>query len=165
MSAIEVESIRGEIDAVEAERLANASSPTFVSGKTRPIFYPYYWLSFRETVETFVGASSIRISCLVDGRRGLTATSDAFEIELRGAGARDVLPCAIAEEEAMERGRRFVRHAPRARLRALVASRREELGRGLVYKPFWVVSGVSERVPSSVLVDGVTGDCCRMSRE
>lgn len=154
--SVELRSIRGEVDAAEAARLSIGSRPGIERGVARPLFYPYYWFLFRETIDTFFGASSVRVSCLVDGRTGLGATSDPFDVELRRAAAGDVLACAIKEEQALEYGRRLMFHAPRARRRALVTARRELLERCLVYKPFWVVSSGREEAPWSV-VDGVTG--------
>ncbi len=156
MSAVEVTSILGGVDAAEAGKISAAASKGLAGGTARPLFYPYHWFSFRETTETPFGASSIRISCLVDGRTGLGATSDPFDVELRRVAVRDVLSCTIEEADALEQAKRFVRHAPKARRRAFVGARRELVESGLVYKPFWVVSTGSERAPLSVVVDGVT---------
>lgn len=161
--SVDLRAIRGEVDASEAARLSIDSGSGTERGVARPLFYPYYWFLFRETVETFFGSSSIRISCLVDGRTGLGATSDPFDVELRRVGGGDVLACAIEEGEALEVGRRLVRLAPRARRRALVIARRELLDRCLVYKPYWVVSSRREEAPWS-LVDGVTGARWYMNR-
>jgi hypothetical protein len=165
VSALDIKIIRGCVDASEAAGISIASSAGIEAPPPRPIFYPYYWFLFRETVETLLGASSIRISCLVDGRTGLSATSDPFEIELRRVGGGDVLDYSVPEDDALERARRFVRHSPRAaRRRALASSRREEVDRSLVYKPFWVVRSGADAPASSLLVDGVTGASCWMNR-
>jgi hypothetical protein len=156
MSAIEVKTILGGVNAAEAGKISAAASEGLSKGIARPLFYPYYWFSFRETTQTILGASSIRISCLVDGRTGVGATSDPFDVELRRVAARDVLSSAIKEPDALKQASRLVRHAPKARRRALVGARRELVERCLVYKPFWVVSTGPERA-LSVVVDAVTG--------
>jgi hypothetical protein len=95
----------------------------------------------------------VRISCLVDGRTGLGATSDAFDTVITQVSERDVLPCVTDEGRAFELGRRLAQQAPGARRRALTSPRRELLERGLLYKPFWVVRAGR----TTILVDGITG--------
>jgi hypothetical protein len=145
--------IRGPIGERDATRIARPAAGWSSPLTARRLHYPYYWFTFRSTASTILGPSRMRVACLVDGRTGLFATSDPFDIVTRSVPREDVLDHALGEAEADAVARRGVPHAIQARRRSLVAEHRELLDCRLVYKPFWVVTGETARV----LVDGVTG--------
>jgi hypothetical protein len=143
--------IRAAVGPEEAARIAARAAPGL--RHARQLYYPYHWFLFRSVTRTLLGSSSTRLSCLVDARTGLFATSDPFEVVTCSAPEQDVLDCALAEPDAEAVARRQAPRVVRSRRRSLVGERVELCERGLVHRPFWVVS--TER--AGLLVDGVTG--------
>jgi hypothetical protein len=145
--------IRGELGREEAASIARRAWPEVARSRLRRLYYPYHWFLFRSVARSFLGAGSTRISCLVDARNGLFATSDPFEVVSCSVEEKDVLDCALAESDAEALARQKAPRVVRPRRRSLSAARLELCEHRLVHRPLWVVT--TER--AGLLVDGVTG--------
>jgi hypothetical protein len=145
--------IRGAIEESDATRIARQVTGWSAPPTPRRLHYPYYWFLFRSTASTMLGRSTSRVSCLVDGRTGLFATTDPFDTVMCPVPRDDVLDHVLGEAEAAVVAKRSLPHAILARRRSLVADSTQLLDRRLVYKPFWLQTAEN----ASVLVDGATG--------
>ncbi len=154
----DVVAIAGCLTSAQAEGVVASTSGEWTSRAGRKIYYPYFWFYLRYATRTLLGQSSVRLSCLVDTRTGLTSTADPFELERVDAKAGAVMEPRLAEDEALRIAYRYAASMVRNRRKALVVPEVTVLERCLVYKPFWIVDG-TKRCKSSfrVLVDGVTG--------
>ena len=142
--------------------IARAETPLVIRGYRR-IFYPYdyYLLGYRAS--TWLGATGMTLSCLVDSRTGTCATADPFRTESVATGDALALARRIGLDSALSRARRYAARAIRQRHKALVFPRVEALESGSVYKPFWVVDCEQENAGSRMLLfDGITGECCSL---
>lgn len=152
-----IRAIRTAIGREEASAILESAAPVS-AGVERRLFYPFHWFLLRCSTRTLLGRSAVRVSCLVDGRTGLCATTDPFElVELRISG-NDVLDTKLPELDGRRVAERYVAYIVRGRRKALVRPELELLDGALVYKPFWVVCCTEGgATPFHVLVDGVTG--------
>jgi len=152
--------VPGLVTAEDAERLVARVAEDFVPRVTGRVFYPYHRFRHRCSARTLFGEAALEVLCLVDGRTGVAATADPFEIvglEVSG----EVIDSVIGREAARRIARRCVDHVVGRRRKALAASRTEILEEGMVHKPFWIVRCTNGSKPSfRVLVDGVTGGIC-----
>lgn len=154
----DVVAIAGCLTSAQAEGVVASASGEWTARAGRKIYYPYFWFHLRYATRTLLGHSSVRLSCLVDTRTGVTSTADPFELERLEANAGVVMKPRLAEDDALRLAHRYSAYAVRNRRKALVVPEVTVLERCLVYKPFWIVDG-KKRCMSSfrVLVDGVTG--------
>ncbi len=154
----DVVAIAGGLTSAQAEGVVASSSSEWTSRARRKIYYPYFWFHLRYATRTLLGTSSVRLSCLVDTRTGLTSTADPFELERVDANAGAVMEPRLAEDEALRIAHRYGAYVVQNQRKALIVPEVTVLERCLVYKPFWIVDG-TQRCQSSfrVLVDGVTG--------
>lgn len=148
--------IRGDVTRQEAESVGCSVFRVLQVEAERELFYPYYWFLFRATWRTLLGPSGGKVSCLVDGRRRVVSTTDAFETELVSAPPASVLGASVLEPEAEARARRAAEKAAGRRQRALASPRFQILDRGLRYKRFWVVRTPGDAGARRLLVDGIT---------
>lgn len=149
----EVSGIPRLVDEAQARAIASLVMDGGIPQNAREVHYPYYWYRLRATAGTLLGESTIDLSCLVDGRTGLLATSDLLTVCRRIVPQDDVLGSIVGEPEAEEAVRRYLPHVLLTGRRWL-HHRNVDLRNGLlVHKPFWVMGGAAE----TILVDGVTG--------
>ena len=150
--------IAGCLTSAQAEGVVASPSGEWTSRAQRKIYYPYFWFHLRYATRTLLGKSSVRLSCLVDTRTGLTSTADPFELERVDANVGAVMEPRLAEDEALRIAHRYGAYVVRNQRKALIVPEVTVLERCLVYKPFWIVDG-ARRCQSSfrVFVDGVTG--------
>lgn len=145
--------MREQVDAAAAlgivESLAGTSSPAF----ERRVYYPYYWFRVNGRTRTLFGRHAISTSCLIDGRNGMGATADPFEVETSLVAADDVLTLRASAADADRAARRVVSHSLGRRFRMLADFGITTRALGLIYKAFWLVR-VDEL---TVLVDSMTG--------
>ena len=154
----DVVAIAGCLTSAQAEGVVASASGEWTPRARRKIYYPYFWFHLRYTTRTLLGNSSVRLSCLVDTRTGLTSTTDPFELERVDVNAGAVLGLRLAEDDALRIAHRYGAHAVLHKRKALVVPDVTVVERGLVHKLFWIVDGRKRRQSSfRVLVDGVTG--------
>lgn len=150
--------IRGGRGPEFAEAVLARAASEWTPRAERRLYYPYYWYLFRYHVRTFLGTSAMPVSCLVDARTGLGATSEPFTRERLDVRDDDVLPPRLGEVEARRIAERYCGYVVGRRRKALVATEVEVIKHAVVHKPFWVVTCARERETAfQMLVDGITG--------
>lgn len=159
-----IETVAGGIGRADVERLLRPAAPDANVRVDRRLYYPYYWVQIRYAATTLFGRSALRVSCFIDARRGVGATTDSFELERVDADARDVLTLRIDEADARGAAERYAGYVVRNRRRALIAPSVDVVSCRIVHKPFWVVT-CSPPVPLRALVDGITGGIHPLSAE
>lgn len=150
--------IRSQLCREEAEQIVASSAPGWSVRFERKLYYPYYWFHFRHSARTLLGTSAVRVSCLVDARTRVGATTDAFDREYIQTDESATVDPAVDEREALRIAERYTRYVIRNQRKALVIPRIEVLEHDLVYKPYWILDcrhDVESRF--RVLVDGVNG--------
>jgi hypothetical protein len=148
-----------------------AGSGTRTTGVAR-LLYPYYWSIVHPSNSTWerpLSRSRARVSCLVDARNAVPASTDPFT----------PLRLSLAEDEALEPrvestrcqavALRYARYVLSRRRRALVRTPLVATTPRLVFKPFWIVDcdrdrGIDRHRHAhgdgdafSLLVDSITG--------
>ncbi len=150
--------IAGDLGREGVERLVRSTAPEGTVRAARKLYYPYFWLQLRSAANTFLGRSAVRLSCFVDSRTRLGATTDPFELEHIDPDERDIVTSRVDEREAHRIAERYTGYVLRNRRRALVAPTIEVLSCQMVHKPFWIVTCSRAQQPSlRVLVDGIIG--------
>ena len=154
-----IAAISGDLGREGVERLVQSTAPGRTVHAERKLYYPYFWLQLRYAAHTFLGRSAVRLSCFVDSRTRVGATTDPFELEHIDPDERDIITPRVDECEAHRIAERYTGYVLRNRRRALVAPTIEVLSCQMVHKPFWIVTSRSRSQQSSlrVLVDGITG--------
>ena len=159
--------IVGDLGKEGVERLVQSTVPEQTVRAERRLYYPYFWLQLRYGAHTFLGKSAVRLSCFVDSRTRIGATTDPFELERIDPNERDIITARVDESEAHRIAERYTGYVLRNRRRAFVAPTIEVLSCQMVHKPFWIVTSRSRAQPPSlrVLVDGITGGLHALSSE
>jgi hypothetical protein len=153
--------INGGISQEGAERLVAAGSEDWTPRVQTKLHYPYHWFLMRYSAKTIFGESALRVSCLIDGRTRIGATTDAFEVEHATVHDDEVIEPRVGEAEACRLAERYTSYVVRNKRKALVTPRVEILDRAVVHKPFWVVRCANGSKPEfRVMVDGATGGMC-----
>ena len=153
-----IATIAGDLGKEGVERLVRSTAPEGTVRAARKLYYPYFWLQLRAVATTYLGRSAVRLSCFVDSRTRLGATTDPFELEHIDPNERDIITPRVDESEAHRIAERYTGYVLRNRRRALVAPTIELLSCRMVHKPFWIVKCSRAHQPSfRVLVDGLTG--------
>lgn len=152
-----IRAIRTTVGAEEAVAILESTAPVSAAVE-RQVFYPFHWFLLRCSTSTVLGTSAVRVSCLVDGRSGLCATADRFDLEGIRASCEDILDTKLGELDGRRIAKRYAAYVVRGKRKAFVRAELEVLEAALIYKPFWVV-GCKEgsTPPFRMLVDGVTG--------
>jgi hypothetical protein len=150
--------IRGGIGREKAESRIASVSRGWTPRAEASLFYPYFWFLFRCSASTLFGETGLKVSCLIDARTKVGATTDAFELEHVGVPAGDVIEPRLDEAEANRLAERYVAYVVRNKRKALVAPKLEVLEHALVFKPFWIVNCTNGSKPEfRLMVDGITG--------
>jgi hypothetical protein len=150
--------IRGGIGREQAESRIASLSRGWTPRAEANVFYPYFWFLFRVSTRTLFGESGLKVSCLIDARTQVGATTDALDLERVGVPAEDVIEPRLHEAEANRFAQRYVAYVVRNKRKALVAPKFEILEHSLVFKPFWIVKCTNGSKPAfRVMVDGITG--------
>jgi len=150
--------VRGGICKDQAEGLIASVSAGWTPCAEANLFYPYFWFLFRCSTRTLFGESGLRVSCLIDARTHVGATTGAFELEHIGVPTDDIIEPRLDESEANRLAQRYVAYVVRNKRKALVAPKFEILEHSLVFKPFWIVKCTSgSKPPFRVMVDGISG--------
>lgn len=162
-----IAAIASDLGQEGVERLVRSAAPAQTVRVERKLYYPYFWLQLRYAAHTFLGSSAVRLSCFVDSRTRIGATTDPFELELIDPNQRDIITPRVDESEAHRIAERYTGYVLRNRRRAFVTPTIEVLSCRMVHKPFWIVTSRSRaRQPSlRVLVDGITGGFHPLSSE
>lgn len=152
-----IRAIVTDVDAAAAERAVRDASPGWAVHIERHLYYPFHWFHLRYSTRTLLGRSRLRVSCLVDARSRVCATSDAFELQTIDPSRADVLEARVDENEALAIAERYGGYVMRSRRRAFIAPEVEPLERALVHKPYWVARCADDDDASArVLIDGLT---------
>lgn len=145
----------------DVERRVEEASPGWRAETEREIYYPYHWFVLRYAASTLFGKSASLVSCVVDARTRIAATTDLFELawmEPDPLAVSTIAEPRVAATDAATIARRYATYVMRNRRKALVAPRVDCLERGLVYKPMSIVRGSRAGEPSfRVLVDRMNG--------
>ncbi len=153
-----IAAIAGDLGKEGVERLVRSTAPERTVRAERVLYYPYFWLQLRFAAHTVLGRSAVRLSCFVDSRTRVGATTDPFELERIDPDERDIITPRVDESEAHRIAERYTVYVIRNRRRAFVAPTLEVLSCQMVHKPFWIVTCSRAQQPSlRVLVDGITG--------
>lgn len=153
-----ITTIRAQVSNEEAEQIVSSAAPGWTTRLERKLYYPYYWFHFRHSTRTLLGTSAVRVWCLVDARRRVGATVDAFEREYLPADTSATLDPMVDEDEAFRIAERYTAYVIRRQRKALATARMEVLEQESVYKPFSIVRCERDgESPFRVLVDSVTG--------
>ena len=150
--------ICGSVGRDRVERLIASVAGGWASRAEACLFYPYFWFLFRFSAKTLFGETGLKVSCLIDARTKVGATADAFELELIGVPAGDVIEPRLDQAEANRLAERYVAYVVRNKRKALATSTLEVLDHALVFKPIWIVNCSNGSDPEfRVMVDGITG--------
>lgn len=153
-----IAAIRARLCGEEAEQIVSSAAPGWTARFERKLYYPYYWFHFRHSARTLLGTSAVRVSCLVDARTRVGATTDAFDREYVHTDASATVDATLDEREALRIAERYTAYVIRNQRKALVVPRIEVLEQEAVHKPFWIVGCRRDgELRFRVLVDGVTG--------
>jgi len=149
---IQISLIRPLLGATDAVGVISSIAGSHAAQIERKIYYPYFWYSADCAARTLFGKKALTINCLVDGRGGLGATADSFEVDEPAVPREAVMLCRTGETQARRSAQRFVTHNL-ARGSKTVGNFEVALeSRGLVYKAFWLVRCEG----AMVMVDSVT---------
>lgn len=117
------------------------------------VYYPYFRFAATCRVPGLFSKRDLGAHCLVDGRRGIGATTVAFETIEEAVSDGEVLGALLSAEAARNAAQRFMTHAISRRTRTIARFGVELSHCGVVYKRFWLVRGGQHRF----VVDSVTG--------
>ena len=146
-----IAAITADLGREGVECLIRSMEPDWAIRAERRLYYPYFWLQLRYAANTSLGRSVLGLSCFVDLRTRVGATTDPFELEHIDPDERDIITPRVDEAEARRIAERYTGYVLRNRRRALVAPTIDVV-------PFWIVTCSRAHQPSfRVLVDGVTG--------
>ncbi len=153
-----ITTIRQNISSEQARLIVDSVSADYSTQVLKKIYYPYHWFFYNCTVKMLFRERSFKASCLVNLRDSEAATSDLFDREDVSADSENVLPCAVAGEEAGKIAQSYIIHTARHKMKSLVIPQMELLEQARVYKPFWLIKCENrKRTSFRVLLDGVTG--------
>ena len=155
-----IRAIRGSVSVEEARVISSRLRRVVPSDSRRLIerklYYPYFWFLLRYSTKAILGTPSLRVSCLIDSRTRLGATTDPFELDSLLVADEDVMPGLLLEGEAFRLAKRYAGHVVKSKRKALLAENCDVLLRLPVYKPFWVIEASEENsVPG--IVDATNG--------
>ena len=111
----DVVAIAGCLTSAQAEGVVASTSGEWTVRTRSKIYYPYFWFHLRYATRTLLGRTSVRLSCLVDTRTGVTSTVDPFELECVEANAGAVMEPRLAEADALRLAHRCSAYAVRNR--------------------------------------------------
>lgn len=149
---IRISLIRPELGAADAVRVVSSIAGSQAARIERKIYYPYFWYSADCAARTLFGKKALSINCLVDGRGGLGATTDSFEVDKPTVPHEAIMGCRTGEAQARRSAQRFVTHNLGRGLKTVGHFDVALESRGLVYKAFWLVRCEG----AMVMVDSVT---------
>ncbi len=153
-----IAAITADLGREGVECLIRSMEPDWAIRAERRLYYPYFWLQLRYAANTSLGRSVLGLSCFVDLRTRVGATTDPFELEHIDPDERDIITPRVDEAEARRIAERYTGYVLRNRRRALVAPTIDVVSCQMVHKPFWIVTCSRAHQPSfRVLVDGITG--------
>jgi hypothetical protein len=122
------------------------------------LHYPYHWFLLRYSAKTMFGESALTVSCLIDGRTSVGATTDPFKVEQLIVAEDEIVDPRVDATEACRLAVRYTSYVVRNKRKALVTPRVDILDRAVVHKPFWIVRCTNGAKPDfRVMVDGITG--------
>ncbi len=154
----EITVVSGALDRDAVFRTLSDASEVLRPRDARELYYPYHWFHFKFRSSTWLGESALRLSCFIDSRTRVGATTDAFETEAVVAGDDALLAPKIDVEEAAPLARRYAGYVLRNRRKAFIDVDSEIIEGALVHKPLWVVDcGGPEPSGLRMLVDGISG--------
>jgi hypothetical protein len=145
--------VRESLEANDALRIVNSIAGTDAASIERKIYYPYFWFTANCSTRTLFGKRTFSANCLVDGRNGLGATTDPFEVEESAVAGRAILATRTTPEMAEKSARRYLSHNLGRGLKMIGNFNIDLESRGPVYKSFWLVQCEG----TLVMVDSTTG--------
>ena len=146
--------IREQLSRENAERIV-ASASGGAACVERTLYYPYLWYGLRYSLVTLFGRPRFEVECLVDARKGLVSTTDAFETHELRPPPNDVLEVCVEPETGWRAARRTLSHELRRKHRGTTPLQLELGASRLLYKKFWVVRCGSDG--TRVLLDSTSG--------
>lgn len=161
MTTAHIRVMAGALEPAEVERRLEASvdeSSDWTAATERELYYPYYWFSLRFGASTLFGRTAMRVSCVVDARTRVAATTDPFRLARAKSNGSWTLEPRVIRADALEIARRYGGYVMRNRRRALVVPRVDVIEGALVFKPMSIVRLSRLGAPSfRVLVDRMSG--------
>ena len=145
--------VRESLEAADALRIVNSIAGTVAASIERKIYYPYFWFSANCSTRTLFGKRSFSANCLVDGRNGLGATTDPFEVEESVVAGRAILATRTISEGAEKSAKRYLSHNLSRGLKMIGHFNIDLESRGTVYKSYWLVHCKG----TLVMIDSTTG--------
>jgi hypothetical protein len=145
--------VRESLKADDALRIVNSIAGTVGASIERKIYYPYFWFSANCSTRTLFGKRPFSANCLVDGRNGLGATTDPFEVEESAVADRAIMATRTTTEMAEKSARRYLSHNLSRGLKMIGHFNIDLESRGPVYKSYWLVHCKG----TLVMVDSTTG--------
>ena len=147
------EVIDAHIDAGAAQQIVATLDPQAGARVRQCVYYPYYRFVVECSVASLFTKYDIVTQCLVDGSRGIAATTDPFETRTQSILVAEVLTTRVSDNEAERQARRFMSHALGRKSRSIADFSVKISGNGIVYKGFWLARSGTH----SLIVDSVTG--------
>ncbi len=147
------------------QAIADTGQATAIVANRR-VYYPYDWYLLRAQANTWFGTTSMDLSCLVDCRTRVAATTDRFQTETLTTADALVLDRRVQRDDTLPIARRYAAHAIRHKHKALVPPQIEVLRQQSVYKPFWVIDcRLENKRGHRMLIDAVTGEYCVLATD
>ena len=154
-----IKTIDGTVTPEEVEQILSPMASGWTPRVEEKIYYPYFWYHLQCRVSTPLGKSLLPISCLIDSRTKIAATTDPFVVRKVKVTTSARLRSQLSEPEAYCIAKKYAAYWMRRFQKAWFTPNMEVLEQEVVYKPFWIVKCDSgkEKLNFRVLVDGVTG--------
>ena len=153
-----IDCIPRNVDAHSAEQILKSALPGFRVATERELYYPYFRCDLSYTARTALGRTRFRLKCLVDARKNIGATADAFEVAPLCIDRNNLLDPRIERGDAERTARRYSAYVLRRKHKALVRPEVDVEALTLVHKPFSLLQCARDDcAPLEVIVDGVTG--------
>jgi hypothetical protein len=152
--------IHSAIDKQAALELAAPLSSADQLHIERALYYPYYHFSATCQVPTLFAKQALTADCLVDGRQGVAATADAFEVTTMSAEPASVLQSILPLTTAEQVASRYMSHLLTRKTRSIARFDVELEFSAIVHKEFWLLRCGQD----NWIIDGVTGQVHPMSR-
>ena len=161
-----ITAIQGAVQADDWRQAFVDTGQALAVVRNQRVYYPYDWYLLRHRAITWFGATGMDLSCLIDSRTGVAATTDRFQTGTVATADALVLDRRLERDITLRVAKRYAAHATRQRHKALLPPKIELVARRPVYKPFWVVDyRLENRCQQRMLVDGVTGECCTLATD
>ena len=152
--------IREQFSCENAEQIV-ASASRSATRVERTLYYPYHWYRLHYSLVTWIGRPRFEVECLVDARKGLVSTADAFETHELRPPLDDVLETCVEFDAGWSAARRTLSHELGRKHRAATPLPLELVAGGLLYKKFWIVRCGSDG--TKVLLDSSSGQFITLS--